>query len=67
MRPRIKRFKIGIPIGAIASFVIMIYLITHDIWNKLSMPLKLLAIIGLILLFFCGDIGYETEVKVNAT
>ncbi len=61
MKPRISRFKIGIPIGAIFSFGIMIYMIQYDIWNKLSMPLKTLAIIGLILLFFFGDLEYKRE------
>lgn len=62
MKDKVRR-KISIPLGAVLSFVIMIYMLTNNIWNTLSDILKFLAIIGLIILFFMGEIEYErTEV-----
>jgi Ca2+/Na+ antiporter len=58
-----KRFKIVIPIGAVTSFGIMIYMLQYDIWNKLSMPLKGIAIIGFVILFFMGDLEYERQTE----
>lgn len=63
MKPTFKRFKISLPIGAIASFGILIYLIENDIWNKLTDFLKVIVILGLILLFFCGDFEYKKETE----
>lgn len=62
MKDKVRR-KISIPLGAVLSFVIMIYILTNNIWNTLSSTLKFLAIIGLIVLFFMGEIEYErTEI-----
>jgi uncharacterized membrane protein len=63
LKPTFKRFKINLPIGAIASFGILIYLIENDIWNKLSGFLKVIVVFGLILLFFCGDFEYKKEIE----
>lgn len=60
-----KYFKISIPLGAILSFGILIYMISYDVWNKLSWMLKFLMIIGLIVLFFCGEIKYERRKEVK--
>lgn len=64
-----KYFGISIPLGAILSFGILVYVITNDVWNKLSGILKFLFIVGLIILFFCGEIKYERtkDVKEHGT
>jgi uncharacterized membrane protein len=60
-----KYFGISIPLGAILSFGILIYMISYDVWNKLSGILKFLMIIGLIVLFFYGEIKYERRKEVK--
>lgn len=53
------KLKINFPLGAIASILIFIYLMTSGIWHQLSYPLKFILIIALIILFFCGDFEYQ--------
>lgn len=65
-RPRrlnIKKTKIeiNIPIGAFVSIALFLCMIIDNIWSKLSMPLKWLAIIGLIVLWLFGSVDYERE------
>ena len=56
-----KKFKISIPLGAIASFIIFIYMIMNGIWYEMGTNTKGLTVIGLILLFFFGRVDYERE------
>lgn len=56
-----KKFKISIPLGAIASFIIFIYMIMNGIWYEMGTNTRFLAVIGLILLFFFGNVDYERE------
>jgi len=58
---KVNRIKFSIPIGAVISIITFIYLITEGVWNKLSMSLKFLAVIGLILLFLLGEVKYERQ------
>jgi hypothetical protein len=63
-----KYFKINFPLGAILSFIIFLYLIINDVWNELSHTLKFIVIIGLIILFFAGQIKIgrtKTEKEAN--
>jgi hypothetical protein len=56
-----KKYKISIPLGAIASFIILIYMIMNSIWYEIGTNTRGLMVIGLILLFFFGHIDYERE------
>jgi uncharacterized membrane protein len=51
--------SLSIPLGAILSFGILIYLLVNNIWNMMSYTLKFLVVIGLIVLFFCGEVKFS--------